>query len=518
MAKFIPYDSNQSKLIPIKLSDHIYAGSLEETIHLIVEDLDLSEFDELYKNDETGRPAINPKVLLKAVLLAYSRGMTGSRRIERACRENVIFMAVCGDVQPDHATISSFITAMKGKIIDLFVQVLLICQEMDLLSGTHFSLDGVKLSSNASKEHSGTFKDFKKKRAKLKGKLKQLIREHKQIDKLDVDPKAIIEAKRKRQIKRIRHQIKRIDKFLDTEEPKEGKTKKEIQSNITDNDSAKMPTSHGVIQGYNAQAMVDDKHQIIVHAEAMGNGQDTDNLKPMVEGTKRNLKAIGKGDEPLKDKILTADANYHTNKNIQTCEQEEIDAYIPDVNFRKRDERFKNQDRFKDGVTKPTKPGQPEKKEKTKLDDFDYDEAADQFICPQGHLLKLEASRQKMKNGVYRTYRMKDDSCKKCPMRDKCMPSKKAKHRYLCVPLEPEDHELTPSQRMQHKIDTIKGKYIYGKRIGNIEPVFGNMRFNKKLDYFTYRGKENVDVQWLLMCIVHNIEKIANYGCRIRAI
>jgi transposase len=518
MPRFIPYDYNQTKLIPINLSDHIYAGSLQEAIHLTVEKLDLSSFEELYNNDDTGRPAIHPRVLLKVILLAYSFGLKGSRRIERACRLNVMFMALCGDIKPDHSTIAAFIGAMQDKIMDIFLQVLLVCDDLELLGDTHFSLDGLKLPSNASKDHSATFKEFKKKRGKLREKLKSMLNEHKNIDLENIDPKEIIEAKRARQIKRIEKHIKRIDKFLETNEPKQGKSKKEIQSNITDNESAKMPTSHGVIQGYNAQAIVDDKHQIIVHPEAMGNGQDTDNLVPMIEGAKQNLQAVGKGDEPLKDKILTADANYHTNKNIETCEQENIDAYIPDVKFRKRDERFKNQDRFKDGVNKPPKPGQPEKREKTGLDDFDYDEDKDQFTCPQGNTLKLEAGRQVMKNGVYRTYRMKDDSCTKCPIRNKCMNEKKAKHRYICVPLEPDEHELTPSQRMQRKIDTDIGRYIYGKRIGNVEPVFGNIRYNKGLDRFNYRGKSKVNVQWVLYCLVHNIEKIANYGTGLQAL
>jgi len=70
MARYKPYDYNQSKLIPINLSDHIYAGSLQEAIHLTVEKLDLSSFNELNNNDDTGSPAINPKILLKGVLLA----------------------------------------------------------------------------------------------------------------------------------------------------------------------------------------------------------------------------------------------------------------------------------------------------------------------------------------------------------------------------------------------------------------------------------------------------------------
>ena len=127
------------------------------------------------------------KVLLKVILLAYSRGIKGSRPIEKACRENVLFLAISGGHQPDHATIANFITSMKQQIMNTFVQVLMVCEEMNLLSGTHFSLDGLKLPSNASKDHSGTFKELKKKRAKLK----EMIREHKHIDKLDVDPKRL---------------------------------------------------------------------------------------------------------------------------------------------------------------------------------------------------------------------------------------------------------------------------------------------------------------------------------------
>lgn len=80
MARYKPYNANQSRLVPITLSEHIYDGSLEEAIHLTVEeDIDLSALDELYKNEETGRPAIHPKVLLKVILLAYAGGITGSR-------------------------------------------------------------------------------------------------------------------------------------------------------------------------------------------------------------------------------------------------------------------------------------------------------------------------------------------------------------------------------------------------------------------------------------------------------
>ncbi len=214
-------------------------------------------------------PAHDPKILLKVVLLAFSRSMIGSRKIERACQENITFMALSCGMAPDHSTIAHFVSSMREEIIDIFCDVLLYCEELNLLGGSHFSLDGCKLPSNASKQWSDTFKELKHKQKKLEEKVGKILLEHEKTDKDsgDTDRK-----KRENQIKRMNRQIDRIDKFLIENDPKKGKRKKEIQSNVTDNDSAKMPTAHGVIQGYNAQALVDDKHQIIVHAEAMGNG------------------------------------------------------------------------------------------------------------------------------------------------------------------------------------------------------------------------------------------------------
>ena len=151
MAKFRDDNIDQSRLLAITLEKQLSPNTLEFTIHHIVEELDLDIFNSKYKNDEIGRKAINPKVLLKIILLGYSRGYISSRELEKACRENVIFMALtCGDI-PDHTTIATFVSSMEEEITKVFTQVLMICEEERLLGGTHFSIDGVKLSSNACK-------------------------------------------------------------------------------------------------------------------------------------------------------------------------------------------------------------------------------------------------------------------------------------------------------------------------------------------------------------------------------
>ena len=126
MAKFKAYDYRQRVFLPVSLEDQLMPGTLEFAIHTLVETrLDTSGFEKKYRNDETGRMAYDPKVLLKIVLLGSARGLISSRKIEQACRENVVFIALACGQQPDHSTIATFVSSMKDEILPLFRDVLL---------------------------------------------------------------------------------------------------------------------------------------------------------------------------------------------------------------------------------------------------------------------------------------------------------------------------------------------------------------------------------------------------------
>ncbi len=157
-------------------------GTLEFAINRLVEKhMDLSIFDGKYKNDETGRQAYDPKILLKVVLLGYSRGLISSRKIEQACRENIVFMALSCGQYPDYTTIATFVSTMKNEIQPLFRNILLVCEEMDLLGGTFFAQDGCKLPSNASKQWSGKVSDLKRKKAGIEEKVGSRRRRRKEM-------------------------------------------------------------------------------------------------------------------------------------------------------------------------------------------------------------------------------------------------------------------------------------------------------------------------------------------------
>ena len=394
MAKYKPYDYSQRMMIPVSLEEQLVPGTLEFAIQTLVEDrMDMAVFEERYQNDETGRMAYDPKILLKVVLLGYARGLISSRKMEQACRENVTFMALACGQRPDHSTLAAFVSSMQGEIKVLFRDVLLVCEESGLLGGTVFALDGCKLPSNASKEWSGKIADLVRKKEKMEKRVTELlvrqVEADKKDDKEEGDPDIFKGVNRAKQVERLKRKAERIREFLKGHGEKIGRTGKEIKSNVTDNESANMMTSHGVVQGYNGQAMVDGKFQVIVHGEAFGEGQDHYHVGPMAEGAKENLEGIGCPEGCLEGKVLVADSNYSSPANLEVCEEEKLDAYIPDRNFRKRDPRFATQERWKS-----------RRRKKFGLEDFRYREETDEYVCPKEKVLHRIAQERPLRDGI----------------------------------------------------------------------------------------------------------------------
>ena len=149
------------RLIALNLEEQLLPGTFAYALHhLIDRELTLAEFESRFCNDFCGASAYPPAVLLKLVLLAYSRGIVSSRAIAQACERQVLFIALSGDSQPHFTTIASFISTLAAPIAQVFTEVLLICDREGLIGRKMFAIDGVKLASNAAKSKSGTRAEF----------------------------------------------------------------------------------------------------------------------------------------------------------------------------------------------------------------------------------------------------------------------------------------------------------------------------------------------------------------------
>ena len=503
MPRFKPTNYHQIKMIPVDFKSQLSPGTFEHTLdYLIEEQLDLSIFNHRYNNDQTGASAYDPKILLKIVLLAYSRGVTSSRQIEQHCRENIIFIAISCDSQPHFTTIADFISKLPMEIETIFRDVLMICDDLGLIGKQMFAIDGCKLPSNASKEWSGTRKHFEEKKSKMEKVIRRIISKHREEDSDDQSPPPADQRKREeQQIETIKRKAKKYKQWLQANKDKPGKRKRALQSNITDNDSAKLKSSRGVIQGYNALAISDDKHQIIVSADAVGRNDERPSLIPMVEKTRDNFPK-----DPFKTAKLAGDSGFCEEANLKYLADNRIDGYITDLRFRKRDKRFDKAKRYYPKERRKTS-------DKFQPNDFIVDPEAETVTCPAGKQMWLKSRNPKTYGIPAMQFQAHVADCRQCRFRRRCLrnENQKSARQFVRFKTHLPEHQ-TYTKRMQKKIDTEEGRYEYSKRLAVIEPVFGNIASTLRLSRFSLRGKVKVTAQWLAFCLVHNIGKLQKYG------
>ena len=492
-------------LLPVVLADQIQPGTFEFALdHLVDHELDLTALDARFRNDATGASAYDPRVMLKIVLLAYSRGLITSRRIEQACRQNVLFMAVSGDLQPSYTHIAKFVRELADQIQPLFTQVLLTCDRQGLIGRQMFAIDGVKLPSSASKERSGTHAELRHRAERLDKAAAKMIEMHRSRDAAGED--LCDSTAHQQRIDALHKEAQATRDFLAREQQRRNRKGQELKSNVTDNDSAKMATSKGVIQGYAAQAAVDASHQVIVAADVTGSGSEQSMLLPMIEQT-AGVRAV--------HTLFTADAGYHSHDNLQALKQAGIPAMIADGQMRKRDERLAGQDRHR-AKADPLHDKRVSGEQPIRLfrpSDFIVDEQTNSCICPAGLRMYSSGSHCTINGRVAHKFKGTKAGCGSCELRAQCMRDpQRTPVRQVAIFAKGQPSAHAATELMKRAIDSARGRRLYSQRIATVEPVFANLRHNKRLDRFTLRGKEKVGTQWRLYCLVHNIEKLARSG------
>lgn len=291
-------------------------------------------------------------------------------------------MALSADLQPHFTTLADFISRSPESIADLFSQVVLMCDHLGLIGKEMFAIDGCKLPSNASKEWSGTHAELRKKKQKIDRAVRRMLQKHREQDTAEQQPD--IHEREVQQIEKLRAVSRKLKHFLETEQERTGVSGAVVKSNVTDNESAKMKTSHGVIQGYTGVAAVDSRHQVVVHAEAFGQGQEHGLLKPVLEGIKETL-----DQRSLKNTKITADSGYHNREMLEYLENVKVDGYIADTGFRARDPRFKD---YKEVEERNHR----KEKERFSQDEFTIDLKKQTCRCPAGNELWLKAKRARI--------------------------------------------------------------------------------------------------------------------------
>jgi hypothetical protein len=249
--------------------------------------------------------------------------------------------------------------------------------------------------------------------------------------------------------------------------------------------------------------VTDDKHQVIVEAQAHGVPQEQELLQPVLGDLQESFQDLGLSGNILAEAKLTADSGFHSGDNLDWLAAQQCDAYVADNRFRKRDPRFAEADKYKPPKPKPTR-FQPA--------DFDYDPDQLRCTCPAGKALYRNGANVTIKGRCGIKFTAPKSACEDCHLRAHCLRDANQKSPRQVVFFREPSPKSTVIERMKAKIDSTLGRMIYSKRLGTVEPPFGNLRYHKGMDRFTLRGKDKVDGQWKLYALVHNIEKLAHFG------
>jgi hypothetical protein len=269
-------------------------------------------------------------MMLKVLLYGYATGVRSSRKLEERLGSDVGFMYLAGQTRPDHKTISEFRRRHLDAFHALFLDLLLLCRQAGLVKLGRVALDGTKVKASASKHKAMSYGRMPEREAALEAEVARILEEAEATDRAedglygDARGDELPEALRTRE-GRLRA-IREARAALEAEAKEhsgdpDAVPEPKAQRNFTDPDSRIMHSKpDGFIYGYNAQAVVDEAHQVIVATELNADASDSGSLPDLVDQVEANT-----GQRP---KRFLADAGYQSADNLEHLESKGIDAYV----------------------------------------------------------------------------------------------------------------------------------------------------------------------------------------------
>jgi len=471
-----PYNNRgQLFLLPPSVNEWVRSDHPARVLSDIIDCLDVSGFRVV---STEGRPCYDPRLMLKILLWGYATGVRASRRIEERLHSDVVFMWLAGMEKPDFRTICLFRKGNLAAIENLFAQVLVVAKQMGLLKLGLVALDGTKLRASAGINSFKPVAEWRKQLAKAREEVRRMLAEAEEQDEADDDrygedrrgdelPEGLEDA---------RERVRKIEQLLS--QVPEG-TQETQRVSMTDPESCYMHTSTGSQPAFNAQLAV-TRDQIIVYSGVTTEPVDTNQLVPALVGIKSLT-----GRKPRR---LVADTGYRSGPNLQALEAARVEGYLPDTEER--------------NIGK-LKRGRPELYGK---EAFKYDKRRCRYNCPAGKTLDLYSVRRrrtKYGGGVTALYRAERGVCQACPKRQRCTVDLKNGRS-----LSRDDYEEA-RQRMCQRLDTDKGRAIYGERKCIVEPTIGQLKTVGGIVRLLLRGLLGARIEWKWATTAHNLLKLS---------
>lgn len=502
---FKDYNPNQLMFLPPSLEELIPSHHAGRTVHEVIERIDLSRVYARYS--ENGCSSYHPKMLLKVLVYGYLENCYSSRKLEKAVRENIVFMWLAGMQRPDHHTINRFRSERLRDVIgDIFAQVVMLLHEQGLLDIKEVYTDGTKIEANANRYTFVWGKAINKSKERISAQLKELWdyagsvasaelgteepefvnptpeKVTQTVEKINqvLEGKAVDQKVKQKLHYARKHWPAKLEEYT----RKEQVLGERNSYSKTDPDATfmRMKEDHmknGQLKpAYNLQ--LSTHGQFVVNYSIHANPNDTLTLQPHLE-----LYRSRYGFYPS---ICTADAGYGSEENYTYLEENSIEAFVKYSLFHKE-------------LSQKSKPNRTY----GLLENLYYDSQTDRYICPMGQSMEAigESTRKTSTGFVQHLRHYRGKNCTGCPLAAACKPGKDGK--ILQVNRTLQAHHTKAKTLLTSPEGIARRK----QRATDVEPVFGNLKYNKAKGRYLLRGKEKVNVETGLLVIAHNLTKMA---------
>jgi transposase len=513
---FKTYSVGQISMMPPSLDELIPEGHLVRVVNRIVDQIDLSPLLAKYKGG--GTSSYHPRMMLKVLVYAYAERIFASRRIAKGMRENVNFMWLSGGNKPNFRTLNDFRSGtMKEAVREVFAAVVEVLMEEGYVKLENYFVDGTKIEANANAHKVVWAKRTEKNKEKLRTKIEKLLDEIEQVneqenaeygerDLEELGGKETLDAgKLKEKIAKLNERLK--------QQPEDKKRKKAVKT--LEKDALprleKYEEQERVLDGRNSYSKTDPD------ASCMRMKEDRAAEKPLprpaynIQNGTEGQFIVGysihqrAGDPGCfiphmeqqkfpKDKLpkrVVADAAYGSEENYHWLEQQEVGNYLKYNRFHQEQHP----------------PRTPEGKEKQRFvsANFPYDQDKDEFTCPAGHPMTYRETRPYRTENKYLSERRfyECDHCSTCPLKPQC--TKAQGNRRIQVSFKLREYQ----QQARTNLLSERGIELRKQRCTDVETPFGDIKHNMGFRRFLLRGLKKVEIEWGLVCIAHNMRKLA---------
>jgi transposase len=516
------YVMNQMALMPSSYEEKIPADHLVRVVNEAVEKIDVSALLGQYKGG--GASSYHPKMLLKVLVYAYAERFYSSRRIAKALRENIYFMWISGENRPDFRTINDFRgSRMKGVIEEVFTAVVEYLVAKGYVKLEHYFLDGSKIEADANKHKVVWAKKRENYHKRVQEQIKELLKHIEQVNgeeqeeygdndleemggngqadingellkqKIDALNQRLRERMRpKKETRSARKALKklegdclvRLEKYEQQEKTLAGRSS--YSKTDPDASSMRMKEDRGTEQpwpkpAYNVQNGTEG--QFVVGFSVHGRASDTVCFVPHLEKMRTHLRR-------LPEDVVT-DAGYGSEENYAYLEQHHVKNYVKYNTFYQDTHHYRKAEIIR--------------KHQFRAENFGYDPDKDEFICPAHQRLHFQySSRYTTENGYVTDRRQYEcDQCGECPLKQQCTRAKGNRKIRISFRL------LEYRRQARANLTTEEGLRLRAARSTEVETVFGIVKHNMGFRRFHLRSLEKVNTEWGLVCIAHNMKKLA---------